>query len=62
VLYERDFARLLRLAGLASATGPSEQARRRTIGALCARDGLSPREHAETMAFGAEVRARRDRR
>ena len=61
VLYELDFARLLRLAGLASATGTSDRARQRTTVALRALDGLSPREHAETMAFIAEIRARRGR-
>jgi transcriptional regulator with XRE-family HTH domain len=61
VLFELDFARLLRLAGLSSAGGSTDRARQRTTVALRALDGLSPREHAEAMAYIAEIRARRDR-
>ena len=61
LLYGLDFARVLRLAGLAAAEGTADRARQRTTVALRALDGLSPREHAEAMAFIAELRARRDR-
>ncbi len=61
VLLELDFACLLRLAGLASTGGSTGRARQRTTVALRALDGLSPREHAEAMAYIAEIRARRDR-
>ena len=60
-LYELPFGDLLRLAGHASGVGGSDRARQRTTVALRALDGLSPGEHAEALAFIAELKARRER-
>jgi transcriptional regulator with XRE-family HTH domain len=60
-LYGLRFPDLLRLAGLGDAVDGSDRARQRTTVALRALDGLSSGEHAEALAFIAELKARRGR-
>ena len=59
-VYGLDFDRLLRLAGLGSGAESSGRARQRMTVALRALEELSPAEQAATLAFMAELRARRD--
>ena len=59
-IYDLRFSELLRLAGHASGMDSSDRARQRTTVALRALDGLSPGEHAEALAFIAELKARRE--
>ncbi len=61
LLYELEFSRLAALAGLTAAEGTSDRSRQRVTVALRALEGLSPREHAETLSFIAELKARRER-
>jgi transcriptional regulator with XRE-family HTH domain len=60
-VYAVDFDRLLALAGLAPGGESSGRARQRMTVALRALEGLSPEEQAATLAFMADLRARRDR-
>ena len=59
LLYELRFPELLQLAGHGSGVESSDRARQRMTVALRALDGLSPGEHAEALAFIAELKARR---
>src|SRR5688500_12001603 len=59
--YGLDFDRLLALAGLAPGGESSGRARQRMTVALRALEELSPEEQAATLAFMAELRARRER-
>jgi len=60
-VYELDFGRLLALAGLARAGESSGRARQRMTVALRALEELEPEDQAATLAFMAELKARRDR-
>ena len=60
-IYDLRFPELLRLAGHASGMDSSDRARQRTTVALRALHGLSPDDHAEALAFIAELKARRER-
>ena len=59
LLYELPFGELIRLAGHSSGVDGAGRARQRTTVALRALEGLSPGEHAEALAFIAELKARR---
>jgi transcriptional regulator with XRE-family HTH domain len=61
MLYDIPFTDLIRLAGHGSGVAGADRARQRTTVALRALDGLSPGEHAEALAFIAELKARRAR-
>ena len=61
-LYELRFPDLLRLAGHSAGPESSDRSRQRTTVALRALQGLSPAEHAEALAYIAELKARRERR
>jgi transcriptional regulator with XRE-family HTH domain len=60
-LYGLEFPELLRLAGHSAGPESSGRSRQRLTVALRALEGLSPREHAETLGFIAELKARRER-
>ena len=60
LLYDLRFPELMQLAGHGSGVESSDRARQRTTVALRALDGLSPGEHAEALAFIAELKARRE--
>jgi transcriptional regulator with XRE-family HTH domain len=60
LLYGLRFPELLQLAGHGAVAESSDRARQRTTVALRALDGLSPGEHAEALAFIAELKARRE--
>ena len=61
LLYDLRFPELIRLAGHGSGVEGADRARQRTTVALRALDGLSPGEHAEALAFIADLKARRER-
>src|SRR5919107_612243 len=60
LLYDLRFPDLVRLAGQGPGVDGADRARQRTTVALRALDGLSPGEHAEALAFIAELKARRE--
>ena len=60
-VYEIDFDRLLALAGLARAGESSGRARQRMTVALRALEELSPADQEATLAYMAELKARRGR-
>jgi len=60
-LYELEFGRLLALAGLTAPAQSSGRKRQRMTVALRALEELTPAEHAEALAYMAELKARRDR-
>ena len=61
-VYDLKVSALLRLADHASGPDSSDRARQRTTVALRALRGLSPDEHAEALAFIADLKARREQR